>query len=84
MCCAGLLGGLTEGPNRYGPDPLQIGLTGNAGAGRGEKFATIALLTLSAAVLVAGIGASYRARATWPMVRGPFRRISPDARRTGR
>jgi hypothetical protein len=43
----------TAGPNRYGLDPLQIGLTGSAGAGRGEKFATIALLTLSGAVLVA-------------------------------
>ena len=43
----------TAGPNRYGPDPLQIGLTGSAGAGRAEKFATIALLTLSGAVLVA-------------------------------
>jgi uncharacterized membrane protein YhaH (DUF805 family) len=43
----------TTGPNRYGPDPLQIGMTGGAGAGRGEKFATIALLTLSGAVLVA-------------------------------
>ena len=28
------------------------------------------------------IGASHRARATWPMVRGPFGRISPDAGRT--
>ena len=41
----------TAGPNRYGPDPLQIGLTGSAG--RGEKFATIALLTLSGVALVA-------------------------------
>jgi uncharacterized membrane protein YhaH (DUF805 family) len=48
----GFLRGMA-GPNRYGPDPLQIGLTGSAGAGRGEKFATIALLTLSGAVLVA-------------------------------
>ena len=50
----GFLRGMA-GPNRYSPDPLQIGLTGSAGAGRGEKFATIALLTLSGAVLVADI-----------------------------
>jgi uncharacterized membrane protein YhaH (DUF805 family) len=43
----------TTGPNRYGPDPRQTALTGSAGVGRGEKFATIALLTLSGVVLVA-------------------------------
>ena len=50
----------TAGPNRYGPDPLQIDPTGRAGAGMADqgpgpvaRFATIALLTLSGAVLVA-------------------------------
>ena len=50
----------TAGPNRYGPDPLQIDPTGRAGAGManqgagpGARFATIALLSLSGAVFVA-------------------------------
>jgi uncharacterized membrane protein YhaH (DUF805 family) len=41
----------TAGPNRYGPDPLQIALT--QGTRAPARFATIALLTLSGAVLVA-------------------------------
>jgi uncharacterized membrane protein YhaH (DUF805 family) len=41
----------TAGPNRYGPDPLRIALTGSAGAA--ARFATIALLTLTGAVFVA-------------------------------
>jgi uncharacterized membrane protein YhaH (DUF805 family) len=41
----------TAGPNRYGPDPLQIASTGSAGAA--ARVATIALLTLTGAGFIA-------------------------------
>jgi uncharacterized membrane protein YhaH (DUF805 family) len=50
----------TAGPNRYGPDPLQIDPTGRAGASMADqgagpvaRFATVVLLSLSGAVFVA-------------------------------
>jgi uncharacterized membrane protein YhaH (DUF805 family) len=63
----------TAGPNRYGPDPLQTVQTGQ-GAGAPARFATIALLTLSGAVVVAELltlsGVVVVAESALPLLRG--------------